>query len=141
VRYLFGGNLVWKTLMHDQTTVFEEWDYIHVRFFTWRGVRRFLSLAGFRITKRYFNFGTLEHYFEPDRYRVVYRQAWTNGEKKSKRGMLVCYVIYPSWRVLNVVLPKRVRSRIVGIAPGFLTAAFYLRCVPAEGNGGQGSTS
>jgi SAM-dependent methyltransferase len=130
MRYLFGRNLIWKTFLHDQTETFEEWNYIHIRFFTWKGVQRFLKAAGFQITKRYFDFGTLEHYFAPDRYNNMYRQKWAKGEKKSKRGLLVCYLIYPLWRILNIIFPKRVRNRVVGCAPGLLTASFYLRCIP-----------
>jgi len=132
LRYLFGRNLIWRTFMHDQTKTFEEWNYIHIRFFTWKGVQRFLKAAGFRITKNYFDFGCLEYYFSPDRYEHMYRQLWKRGEKRSKRGFLVCYLIYPLWRFLNVVFPKWLRSRIVSYAPGLLTAAFYLRCAPTQ---------
>jgi len=132
LRYLFGKNLIWKTFMHDQTGAFEEWNYIHVRFFTWKGVRRLLAAAGFSITKRYFDFGCLEHYFQPDRYAEMYREKQSNGERLSKRGLLICYAIHPLWRLLNVVFPKPLRNRIVGLAPGLLTAAFYLRCIPSS---------
>ncbi|MBI5965714.1 MAG: class I SAM-dependent methyltransferase [Chloroflexi bacterium] len=132
LRYLFGNNLVWKTFLHDQTETYEEWNYIHVRFFTWRGVQRFLKVAGFQITKFYFDFGTLEHYFVPDYYERMYRRLWAAGEKKSKRGLLVCYVMYPLWRILNFLFPKRLRNRVVALAPGLLTAGFYLRCTPVQ---------
>ena len=128
LRYLFGRNLIWKTFLHDQTKTFEEWNYIHVRFFTWRGAQRLLNAAGFKIIRHYFDFGTLEHYFSPDRYAQMYRQKWASGEKKSKRGLLVCYLIFPLWRFFNVVFPKPMRNKVVACAPGLLTAAFYLRC-------------
>jgi len=131
LRYLFGKNLIWKTFMHDQTHTFEEWDYIHVRFFTWKGVRGLLETAGFGITKRYFDFGCLEHYFQPDRYAEMYREKRRNGERLSKRGLLICYAIHPLWWLLNVVFPRPLRNRIVGLAPGLLTAAFSLRCAPS----------
>ncbi len=130
LRYLFGKSLIWKTFLHDQTSTFEEWNYIHVRFFTWKGVRRFLNASGFRITKHYFDFGCLQHYFDPERYARMYRVSWERGEKRSKRGLLVCYMIYPLWRFLNAIFPKRLRNRVVAWAPGLLTAAFYLRCQP-----------
>jgi SAM-dependent methyltransferase len=130
LRYLLGRNLIWKTFMHDQTDTFEEWNYIHIRFFTWKGVQRFLDASGFQITKRYFDFGTLEQYFSPDRFVRMYREKWARGEKKSKRGLLICYFIYPLWRLLNVVFPKSIRRKVVGLAPGLMTTAFYLRCVP-----------
>ena len=138
LRYLFGNNLIWKTFLHDQTKIFEEWNYIHVRFFTWQGVQRFLKAAGFQITKQYFDFGTLEHYFAPERYYTMYRKQWATGEKKSKRGLLVCFLIYPLWRILNLIFPKRLRNKVVAVAPGLLTAAFYFRCVPIPGPNGSG---
>ncbi len=132
LRYLFGNGLIWKTFMHDQTETFDEWNYIHVRFFTWKGLQKFLKVAGFKITKQYFDFGTLQHYFAPERYNAMYRKQWAMGQKKSKRGLLVCYLIYPLWQILNVVFPKQLRNRIVAIAPGLLTATFFLRCTPIE---------
>ena len=128
LRIMIGHNLIWKTFMHDQTRTFEEWNYIHIRFFTWKGVQRMLNAAGFRITKRYFDFGCLEQYFQPEVYAHWYRQLWQAGEPKSRRGLLVCYVLYPLWRCLNVVFPKAWRRRAVALAPGLLTASFYLRC-------------
>jgi SAM-dependent methyltransferase len=133
LRYLFGCNLIWKTFMHDQTHTFEEWNYIHVRFFTWRGLRRFLDAAEFTIGKTYFDFGCLEHYFQPRKYAAMYRAKWKNGEAKSKRGILICYMIHPLWRILDTVFPRGFRRRVVALAPGLLTASFYLRCVPSEG--------
>jgi SAM-dependent methyltransferase len=141
MRYLFGNGLIWKTFMHDQTETFEEWNYIHVRFFTWSGVQRFLNAAGFQVTKHYFDFGTLEHYFAPERYNNMYRQKWVEGEKKSKRGLLVCYVIYPLWRILNILFPKWLRNKVVAYAPGLLTATFYLRCAPIRESGKSESAS
>jgi len=132
LRILFGSNLIWKTFMHDQTKMFNEWDYIHVRFFTWKGLCKLLNLTGFRITKKYFDFGCLETYFNPYEYYEMYRKMWRSGGKKSKRGILICYLIYPLYRLLNILLPKRVRSKIVSLNPGFLTASFYLRCALQE---------
>lgn len=130
LRYLFGHNLVWKTFMHDHTELFDEWNYIHVRFFTWKGLNKFLSLAGFKITKQYFDFGTWEHYFDIDNFDNMYHKKWSQGEKKSKRGILIVYFLNPVWKVLNVVFPKSFRRVVVGLAPGLLTTAFYLRCTP-----------
>jgi len=128
LRYLFGRGLIWKTFMHDQTQTFEEWNYIHVRFFTWKGMRRFLEASEFKIVETYFDFGCLEHYFQPDVYARMYRQRWRTGERKSRRGLLVCYGLHPLWRCLNLVFPKTWRRRAVALAPGLLTASFYLRC-------------
>jgi SAM-dependent methyltransferase len=132
LRYLVGCNLIWKTFMNDHTKTYQEWNYIHIRFFTWEGVKRFLKAAGFRVTRHYFDFGCLEHYFAPYRYEQMYQQRWANGEKKTRRGLLWYYLIYPLWRSLNVIFPKRTRRKVVALAPGLLTAAFYLRCTPIK---------
>jgi SAM-dependent methyltransferase len=130
LRLLFGKNLVWKTFMHDQTSTFEEWNYIHVRFFTWQGVQRLLAASRFEIARTYFDFGCLEHYFAPEQYASMYRKKWQAGERKTWRGVLIVCLIHPAYRVLNLVFPKSVRNRAVSRAPGLLTAAFYLRCRP-----------
>jgi SAM-dependent methyltransferase len=132
LRMLFGAGIVWKSFLHDHTQVFEEWNYIHVRFFTWRGLQRLLGAAGLRITRRYLDFGCLEHYFVPERVAASYRAAWERGTPRTKRGLLVCYVLYPLARLLDVVLPRRARCAIVSRAPGLLTASFYLRCAVGE---------
>jgi 2-polyprenyl-3-methyl-5-hydroxy-6-metoxy-1,4-benzoquinol methylase len=46
LRILFGGNLIWKDLLHDHTKEFDEWNYQHVRFFTYKGLKKMLSTAG-----------------------------------------------------------------------------------------------
>ncbi|MBN1656857.1 MAG: methyltransferase domain-containing protein, partial [Anaerolineae bacterium] len=43
LRLLLGKGLLWKTPFGDHTQFYDEWDYQHVRFFTWGGFQRFLA--------------------------------------------------------------------------------------------------
>ena len=46
MRILLGKGLIYKCVASDHHRDYEEWDYMHVRFFTYRGFRRFLQAAG-----------------------------------------------------------------------------------------------
>lgn len=125
LRILFGGNLIWKSLMHNHKKQFEEWNYMHIRFFTWRGVKKMLSLAKLTVQKCYWDFGTLAHYSDP----LMYEYAFKLNKKvpATRRQKFIYRVMIPAYNFFNFLMPKRLRALIVSLAPGLLCAGFYLR--------------
>jgi len=128
LRILFGGGLVWKSLGHDHTAVFDEWNYMHLRFFTYRGMRRFLDRVRLVPERFFWDFGTLAHYNQPDMHLGAQMEKRQLGIPLSHRGRLGLAVLRPAYRVFNTLFPKRVRHSIVSLAPGLLCAGFYVRC-------------
>jgi SAM-dependent methyltransferase len=138
LRILLGRGLLWKSFGQDHRRLFHEWDYMHVRFFTYRGFNQFLATAGFRVVRRYWDFGTLAHYLEPARKIPAYESYWRTKDQLTRRERLLRYVIFPLLKLSYVVFPKRVRELIVGLNPGFFCAGFYYHCrkAPIPGSGG-----
>lgn len=119
-RILFGRNLIWKTLGHDHTKLFNEWDYMHVRFFTWNGFNKFLKAGGFKIIKNFWDFGTLSHYSQPEMVFEYIKQKGVNSLYIRLMGII--------WQLYNFLFPRNIRSQIVEISPSFLSASFYVWC-------------
>jgi 2-polyprenyl-3-methyl-5-hydroxy-6-metoxy-1,4-benzoquinol methylase len=46
VRMLMGKGLIYRSFLNDHSSAYDEWDYMHIRFFTYSGFRRFLAAAG-----------------------------------------------------------------------------------------------
>lgn len=125
LRIFFGGNLIWKSLMHNHKQYFEEWNYMHIRFFTWRGVKKMLQSAGLCIQKTYWDFGTLAHYSDPLMYEYAFR---LNKKKIVTRKQWVLYkILVPGYKLFNIFFPRSLRAKIVSLAPGLLCAGFYLK--------------
>ena len=118
IRILFGSNMIWKSIGHDHTKLFDEWNYMHKRFFTWRGFNKMITISGVKIAKSYWDFGTLAHYNQPD---VVLRYL---SQTKRKNTFLL-NVLRLSWKVFCIIFPSTVRSRIVSLSPDLLCAGFY----------------
>lgn len=125
LRILFGGNLIWKSLLHDHKRDFEEWNYMHIRFFTWHGVKKMLKLASLKVDRAFWDFGTLAHYSDPEMYEYAFKL--NNKKVTNKRQWLMYKVLFPAYKIFNFVLPKKLRGFIVGICPGLLCAGFYLK--------------
>jgi len=128
LRLVLDKGIIWRGLITDHGAYNNEWDYMHIRFFTFRGFKQFLEIAGLAPEKFYWDFGNLAHYYNPDRWiqpQLIKRAA---GRPLSRRAKLGIYFIRPFWRVFNTVIPRRVRSRIVSLWPGLLSACFYVRC-------------
>lgn len=122
LRILLGKNLLWKTWQHDHSKDQHEWDYMHVRFFTWSGVKDFIAKADLTLKRAYWDFGTLAHYSEPEMFANVLR----NKSSKSAQARLFLDLLYPMYLLFNSLFPKKWRARFVGINPGFWCAGFYL---------------
>lgn len=127
LRILLGKGLIWKSIGSDHSQEYDEWNYMHIRFFTYNGFRRFLERAGFRPEKWFWDFGNLAHYHNPDMW--LEPQLWKKREGRpiSRRGKLGLYIIRPLWKLLNLLFPRPLRSAIVSLAPGLLCAGFYVR--------------
>jgi SAM-dependent methyltransferase len=128
LRILFGGNLLWRSLGHDHTQVFEEWNYMHLRFFSIGGFRRFLDCAGLVPERFFWDFGTLAHYNQPEMVFGAQVEKRRLGLPLSRRARIALAVLRPAYTVFNTVFPRPLRHAIVGLAPGLLCAGFYVRC-------------
>lgn len=132
LRILFGKGLIWKCMGGDHSERYDEWNYMHIRFFTYKGFQRFLQTAGLCPQKWFWDFGNLAHYSNPDMW--LEPQLWkkAHGQPVSRRGQLGLYVISPLWRIFNLFFPRPLRSTIVALAPGLLCAGFYVRCTDGD---------
>ncbi len=132
LRLLRGRNLVWKTFAANHARTYDEWNYMHIRFFTYRGFRRFLAQAKLVPRKWYWDFGDLAHYRNPDMW--LEPQLWkkANGRPISRRGKLGLYLLRPLWGLFNIVFPKPLRRGLVSLAPGLLCSGFYVRCAKTK---------
>ena len=120
LRILLGHNMIWKTIDHDHTKDFKEWDYMHKIFFTWNGFREFLKLNKLKITKTFWDFGTLNHYSQPELVFEFIRN------RKEKRSVLLSKILEGLWYFLNFVFPSKLRSYLVSLSPSLLCASFYV---------------
>lgn len=128
-RLLFGKGIVWRGILTDHGAIYHDWDYMHIRFFTYKGFRQFLNEARLTPSRFYWDFGNLAHYYNPDRYLAPQLRKRATGIPLSRRAKFGVYFIRPLWRVFNVLFPRKLRSAIVARAPGLLCAGFYVRCV------------
>lgn len=128
LRLLLGKGIIWRGILMDHGNDYNEWDYMHIRFFTYLGFRKFLKTAGFRPVKFYWDFGNLAHYYDPDRHIPPQLRKRAAGLPLSRRAKLAIDVIRPLWRLFNTVFPRPLRSAIVSMRPGLLCAGFYVRC-------------
>ncbi|MEM3433165.1 MAG: class I SAM-dependent methyltransferase [Candidatus Methanomethyliaceae archaeon] len=129
LRILLGKGLIWKSIGSDHSREYDEWNYMHIRFFTYKGFRRFLREAGLRAEKWFWDLGNLAHYHNPDMW--LEPQLWkkAHGRLISRRGKLGLYIIGPVWKIFNLLCPRPLRSAIVSLAPGLLCAGFHVKCV------------
>jgi SAM-dependent methyltransferase len=128
LRLLIGKGMIWKSVGHDHSAQFEEWNYMHLRFFTFSGFRRFIDVVGLAPEQFYWDFGTLAHYNQPEMIFGAQLEKRRRGLPLSSRGRLGLALLYPAYRLLNRVFPKGLRHAAVSCAPGLLCAGFYVRC-------------
>ena len=128
IRLLFGKGIMWRGIVTDHGADYNEWDYMHIRFFTYEGFREFLKTAGLKPIKFYWDFGNLAHYYDPDRHIPPQIRKRAAGIPLSRRARFAVDFIHPLWRLFNIVFPRPLRSAIVSMRPGLLCAGFYVRC-------------
>lgn len=126
LRILFGKNLIWKAGGHDHAKDFEEWNYLHKIYFTWSGFRKFIEKHNFEIERNFWDFGTLNHYSQPEMAFLYLEQKYKQIDK------LPLKMIKIIWGVANFVFPKNVRAVIVSLSPSLLCASFYVWCKPTK---------
>ena len=128
LRLLFGKGIVWRGPLIDHGAIYQEWNYMHIRFFTYKGFRRFLHTAGLEPVRFYWDFGNLAHYWNPDRHLDPQLRKRAEGKALSPKAKAAIYLVRPLWRLFNFVFPRQLRSAIVSLRPGLLCAGFYVRC-------------
>jgi len=116
LRIMFGKNLIWKTIDHNHTKQFKEWDYMHIKYFTWKGFQEFLKVHKFKIVKNYWDFGTLNHYSQPEMALEYF---------KNKNKYLLTF-LKAVWGIFNFIFPRSIRSFIVSLSPSLFCASFYV---------------
>ncbi|MGH9595133.1 MAG: hypothetical protein ACRD5L_18720, partial [Bryobacteraceae bacterium] len=129
LQMLFGGGLVWQGPLIRHGCEYSEWNYMHIRFFTFRGFRAMLGAAQLNAEKYFWDFGTLAHYHDPEMWFAPQLRKRARGVRLSRQAALAIWVLRPAWKVFNVIVPRSVRAWIVSLAPGLLCAGFYVRCV------------
>jgi ubiquinone/menaquinone biosynthesis C-methylase UbiE len=129
LRLLLGKGILWRGLVTDHGAGYREWDYMHIRFFTYKGFREFLRTAGLKPVRFFWDFGNLAYYYNPDRWFAPQLRKRGAGEPLSRRAKFGLNVLMPLWRVFNLIFPKPLRSSMVSLAPGLLCGGFYVRCM------------
>jgi SAM-dependent methyltransferase len=127
IRILLGHGLRWKTIGHDHRQSYTDWNYMHIRFFTYAGFRQLLKAAALYPEKWFWDLGTLAHYHNPDMWLEPQRWKRARGLPMSRRGRWGLYLLDPVWKIFNRLFPRSLRSAIVSLAPGLLCAGFYAR--------------
>ncbi len=125
MRMLFGKNIIWKSLSHDHTKLFEEWNYMHKIFFTWNGFKKLLKTNHLKIYKTFFDFGTLNHYSQPE---MVFPYLLANNN--NNKNMPPIEALKFGWKIFNGIFPLKIRSYIVSLSPSLLCASFYVWVKP-----------
>jgi SAM-dependent methyltransferase len=128
LRLLFGKGIVWRGILSDHGAIYDEWNYMHIRFFTYRGFRQFLDAARLDPIQFYWDFGNLAHYYNPEMHLAPQLRKRAEGKPLSSKAKFGIYVIRPLWWLFNIVFPRRLRSAIVSLRPGLLCGGFYVRC-------------
>lgn len=113
MRYIFGKNIIWKTPFIDHEKKFDEWNYMHIKFFTWNGFKKMISSANLKITKKFFDIGTLNHYTEP---KMV--SQYLLNESKNFQSRLV--------KIIDIFFPVSIRRLIANLSPNFFSGSFYV---------------
>jgi SAM-dependent methyltransferase len=125
IRVMFGGNLIWNGILHDHATEYSEWNYMHIRFFTWNGFKKLLGRNHLRIERRFFDFGPFGHYFSIPMYAEHLRMKRDLG-RLTPKGKLFLSVGFPIYRAINFIFPERLRCWLCAIAPSVFTSCFYV---------------
>ena len=126
IRILLGKGLMWKSVGSDHGKYYQEWDYMHIRFFTFNGFGKLLKKSKLTPIKWFWDFGNLAHYNNPDMW--LEPQQWKRKHSKplTTRGKLGLNIIQPLWKLFNLLFPKPLRSLIVSKSPNLLCAGFYV---------------
>jgi len=126
LRIFSGQGLLWKSLLHDHTMTNNEWDYMHVRFFTYRGCREFLKYCGF--TKISFKWD-LGPFIISRPELILDRAAQLLKQKKLSAGQnVLARLLIPALRLFNFIFPQRIRGFVAGVRPSLLSNHFYVYC-------------
>jgi SAM-dependent methyltransferase len=133
LRILFGKGIIWRGLISDHGSYNSEWNYMHIRFFTYKGFRKFLHAAGLEPFEFYWDFGNLAHYHNPDMHLGPQLLKHAQGKALSRRAKFGVFVVWPLWKMFNLMFPRWIRSAIVSLSPGLLCGGFYVRCRKQSG--------
>lgn len=125
LRIFFGSNIIWRGILHDHNEDYNEWNYMHIRFFTWRGLNNFLELSGFRIKKSFLDFGPLAHYFSLPMI-AEHLEIKSKSVVLTRKAVLFLKIIYPIYRAANFLFPLSIREKICMLSPSFFTSGFYV---------------
>jgi SAM-dependent methyltransferase len=120
IRLLLGKGLMWTTLFGDHAQIYDEWDYQHIRFFTWAGFQAFLAQVEFSSTDYVWELGELLYH---PKEAILAR--FESPDFTLRR---FSPVLNPLVRLFFVLFPRRLRVAVARWRPGFFSASFYARC-------------
>lgn len=120
LRMLGGKGLMWKTPFGDHTQFYQEWNYQHVRFFTWPGFQQFLAQAAWSDIEYVWELGELLYHPRDEILARFDHEEFTMRRFSPILGPLV--------RLFFVMFPRSLRVALARWRPGLFAAAFYARC-------------
>ena len=121
MRMLLGKGLMWKTVFGDHSRFYREWDYQHLRFFTWAGFQEFLTQVEFARVEYVWEFGELLYHPEES---IIARM-----DEPDFRMRRLAPVLKPLVHLFFALFPQPLRAAIGRWRPNLFSASFYARCI------------
>ncbi len=120
LRLLLGKGLRWKTVFGDHTQFYKDWDYQHLRFFTWASFQHFLAQVEFARIEYIWEFGELLYHPQD---AILARLEAADFTRRRWSALL-----RPLVHAFFLLFPRRLRVALARWRPGLFAASFYARC-------------
>lgn len=120
LQLLLGRGLIMNTVFGDQRQYYDDWNYQHVRFFTWDGFRRFLGQVHFSHIDYVWDLGQLLYH---PKDRILARMDSEDFTRRSWRPILK-----PLVHLFFAIFPRPIRVTLARWRPGLFCGSFYARC-------------
>ena len=137
IRLLLGKGLLWKDMpvpgfdRSDHSKNHDEWNYMHLRFFTYKGFLEFMKAADLEIERSYLDLPLTTYYdFEHKigAFKEIYRRKCIEHEPISIRTFLIYHLLFPPVSAWFRIFNRKRREWISRIRPNLLSGEFCARC-------------
>lgn len=129
VKFMLGKGLMWDSLFHRHWKIFKAWNYMHLRFFTYRDFLELLQTESFVPVKHFFDLGSFNHYLDPEQAIPHFRAHLARLEPRlTRKEQVVKYGVLPMLRLIDFVFPRRIREKLCALRPSLLSGCFYVWC-------------
>jgi SAM-dependent methyltransferase len=128
LKILLGKGVIWSSLFHHHERIFKAWNYMHIRFFTYKQFMELLRETSLTCIRAFWDLGTLNHYLEPSLIVPHFRRHLRSKAHLDRRERLILYLILPGLQTLDVCFPRWIRTRIAALRPSFFSSCFYVWC-------------